>query len=139
MQNLQVLPEVSFGEAIKTCFSKYVAFTGRARRSEYWYFMLFYFIIYLIAAIIDAVISVSNGEPSLVFKVIVWLVFLLPTLAVLFRRLHDIGKSGWWWLLAFIPIIGTIILIVWECQDSSAEENQYGPSPKYVSDAQANI
>lgn len=78
--------------------------------------MLFYFIIYLIAAIIDAVISVSNGEPSLVFKVIVWLVFLLPTLAVLFRRLHDIGKSGWWWLLAFIPIVGTIILIVWECR-----------------------
>lgn len=132
MQNLKVLPQVSFGEAVKTCFSKYVTFTGRARRSEYWYFALFYFIIYIIACIIDTVISLSSDEPTLIFKSLVCLAFILPSLAVFFRRLHDIGKSGWWWLLGLIPIIGTIILIVWACQDSAPEENQYGKSPKYV-------
>lgn len=136
MQNLQVLPQLSFGEAIKTCFSKYVTFTGRARRSEFWYFYLFYFIVYVVAAVIDAIMTSSSDDPTLVFKSIVCLAFFLPSLAVFMRRMHDIGKSGWWWLLGIIPIIGTIILIVWTCKDSSADENQYGPSPKYVSNTQ---
>ncbi len=91
---------MDFVTSIKTCFSKYVDFSGKASRSEFWWFFLF-------CLIIDCILCAT------VFASFLSLVLLLPQLAVGARRLHDIGKSGWWQLLAFIPVIGIIILIIW--------------------------
>lgn len=91
---------MDFGTSIKTCFSKYVDFSGKASRSEFWWFFLF-------CLILDLVLSCTG------FGAILSLVLLLPQLAVGARRLHDIGKSGWWQLIALIPVIGIIVLIIW--------------------------
>ena len=116
---------MSFGEAIKSVFSQYVGFSGRARRSEYWYFVLFNFIV---TAVLGFLASVSDGFT--IISGIYSLAVLLPGLAVGVRRLHDVGKSGAWLLIALIPLVGEILLIVWFCGDSQPD-NQYGPSPKY--------
>ena len=109
---------MDFLTAIKTCFSKYADFTGRARRSEFWFWWLFTFIVGLILGwipVIGWIISIA---------------LIIPNLAVGARRLHDTGKSGWWQLLQLLPIVGIIILIVFWVQDSHAGENQYGANPK---------
>ena len=144
-------PQMEFGESIKVCFNKFADFTGRARRSEYWWF-------YLFAQLVG---SVTCGIGSLVC--------FIPMMAVTVRRLHDTGRSGWWYFLPlivmlvgmciFIPLViagdinkndwmaGTgaiiylvsllvvlaisIVLLVFCCQDSHRDENKYGPSPKY--------
>lgn len=103
----------------------YVGFTGRARRKEYWMFVLVSAIISILLAIVEALIGVDDFITGLYS-----LLVLLPTLAVGVRRLHDTGRSGWWLLIALIPIVGAIILIVFFCEDSKADENQYGPNPK---------
>lgn len=115
---------MSFAEAIRSAFSKYVTFSGRARRSEFWWFTLFTVILYIIAGIIDRAIGNS------VLTIIVGLGLLLPSLAVTARRLHDTGRSGWWILIGLIPLIGAIVLLVFECQDSQPGANSYGSSPK---------
>ena len=97
-----------FVKAVK----QYVDFSGRARRKEYWYFTLFYLIFGIVTCYIG------------------FLALLLPSLAVGVRRLHDIGKSGWFLLLALIPIVGSIILIVWLCEDSQPGVNEWGVNPK---------
>ena len=109
-----------------TVLKKYATFTGRATRAEFWYFILFNTIVSFILAILDGIFG-TNG----VFYGIYVLAVLIPTLAVEVRRLHDIGKSGWWLLISMIPIIGIIVLIVWFATDSK-EDNQYGPNPKTV-------
>ena len=101
-------------DAVKTCFRKYVDFTGRARRPEFWWFALFSFVVGIVAGMIGQWLN------SLVS-----LALLLPSLAVGTRRLHDIGKSGWFQLLWFIPIIGWAILIYWFVQPTGGP-NQYG-------------
>ncbi|MDQ0200766.1 DUF805 domain-containing protein [Neobacillus ginsengisoli] len=103
----------------------YVGFEGRARRQEYWMFFLFNAIISIIFEILDKIAHISPLLSSLYS-----LAVLLPHLAVSFRRLHDTGKSGWWLLIGLIPIVGAIILIVFMCQDSQPDDNQYGPNPK---------
>ena len=115
---------MSFTDAIKTCFQKYVDFTGRARRSEYWYFSLF-------QALLSLAVSIIFGAES-VFVSLVSLALFLPSLAVSCRRLHDIGKSGWWMLIAFVPLVGIILLLVWDCKDSDPAANQYGANPKAI-------
>jgi uncharacterized membrane protein YhaH (DUF805 family) len=117
---------MGFADAIRSVFSKYVVFSGRARRSEFWWFFLFAVIVYIVVGIIDAVIGSS------ILGLIVSLALLLPSLAVNVRRLHDTGRSGWWILIGLIPIIGFIVLLVFECQDSQPGTNAYGPSPKEV-------
>jgi uncharacterized membrane protein YhaH (DUF805 family) len=118
---------MSFGEAISTCFHKYADFSGRARRSEYWYWALFAFIVGVVADIVD----VSVGSyPAIV--VLVDLALLLPSLAVGVRRLHDTGRSGWWLLLLLIPFVGAIVLIVFYVQDTQPTANQWGPPAKHV-------
>ncbi|QMU78815.1 DUF805 domain-containing protein [Streptacidiphilus sp. PB12-B1b] len=102
----------------------YVGFSGRARRTEFWMFALINFIVAVVLGIIGAVIGTS------VIGDIYALAVLLPSLAVAIRRLHDTGRSGWWLLIAIIPIIGWIILIVFDVSDSTPGENQYGPNPK---------
>ncbi len=105
---------------------KYAVFSGRARRMEYWYFMLFNIIIAAVLSWIDNLVGtyVLSGLYSLAV--------LLPEIGVGVRRLHDTGRSGWWLLIGLIPLIGTIILIIYFVYDSQEGTNQYGPSPKLV-------
>lgn len=110
---------------------KYAVFGGRARRKEYWYFTLFTVIVSILFSVIDAVIGTSNIYLGLgLLSGIYTLAVLIPSIAVSFRRLHDIGRSGWWILIALIPLIGVIVLLIFAIQDSQPGENQYGPNPK---------
>ena len=107
--------------------NKYADFNGRATRSEYWYFTLFSLIAYIIAGVIDGLlVNITGGLPIL--SIILMLGFLVPAIAVGVRRLHDIGKSGWWYLLAIVPLV-SLVLIAFFVMDSR-EDNQYGPNPK---------
>jgi len=108
---------MTFSESISKCFNNYSNFDGRASRSEYWWFALFMVLGSSISSIVD-----DSG----IFYMIFTLAILLPSLAVGARRLHDIGKSGWWQLLGLIPILGTIILIIFFVQKPQVGDNQYG-------------
>ncbi|MGL6315729.1 DUF805 domain-containing protein [Vibrio sp. WXL103] len=103
---------------------KYAVFTGRARRQEYWMFVLFNVIISIAIALIERVIGTHfiGGLYSLAV--------FIPSLAVAVRRLHDTGRTGWWVLVCLIPLIGLIVLIVFTIKDSDAGDNEYGPNPK---------
>ena len=120
---------MSFQDAVRTCLQKYVTFSGRARRSELWFFVLFNVIVSFVAGIIDAIIGTRYSNGSGLIQSLASLALLLPNLAVGARRLHDIGRSAWWLLIALVPIVGWIVLIVFYVQDSHPD-NQYGPSPK---------
>ena len=109
---------------------KYTVFDGRAGREEYWYFVLFNLIATIILAVIDNVIGTFNAQAGIgVLGTIYALGVLLPSLAVTARRLHDTGRSGWWMLIAFIPILGFIVLIVFMIQKGNPGSNQYGEYP----------
>ena len=126
-------PKLSFSDAVRQVFNKYATFKGRARRSEYWWFVLFYSLVLIAAAILDNLFGITIEHTFYgAIYCIAALVLFLPNLAVTVRRLHDINKSGWNILWGIIPLIGSILLIVWCCQDSKAEANQYGESPKYL-------
>jgi uncharacterized membrane protein YhaH (DUF805 family) len=115
-----------------TCMKKYVDLSGRARRKEYWMFHLFN-VIFTIAVVILASIFGTASEEDLGFRVIYGLfalAIILPTLSVTVRRLHDVGKSGWWIFISLVPLIGSIWLLVLMVTDSQPGENQYGPNPK---------
>ena len=113
------------------CLQHYADFNGRARRSEYWYFVLFNFIVSILIGLLLGVIAGVLNVPALVYLAYLWsLAVFIPSLAVSVRRLHDIGRSGWWLLLSLIPLVGAIILIIWYCTDSQPGANQYGPNPK---------
>ena len=118
--------QMGMGEAVSSVLSKYATFSGRARRSEYWWFYLAYVLAYVVAAIIDALLGV------MVLEVVIVLAVLIPSLAVTVRRLHYVGRSAWWLLIALIPLAGPIVLLVFSCEDSQAGPNRWGPSPKYV-------
>ena len=114
---------MGFMEAVKTCFTKYATFSGRARRSEYWYFCLFN----AIAAVVMKVLALAIDLPlDTIYSVAVF----IPGLAVVVRRLHDIGKSGWSYLFGLIPLVGWILLLVWFCKAGDWGDNAYGPDPK---------
>ena len=104
--------------------NKYALFTGRARRSEYWYFTLFNIIVSLGLGMIDAFTGI--GFLSALYSLAV----IIPSIAVGIRRLHDTGRSGWWLLIILIPVVGAIILIYFFILDSEPHDNEYGPSPK---------
>ena len=107
---------MNFQQAVQTCFRKYVDFSGRASRPEYWWF----FLGYVICAFVGGIVH------NAVYYLVV-LVFLLPLLAVGARRLHDVGRSGWFLLLGLIPVIGTLVLLYFMVQPSQPESNAYGP------------
>ncbi|MBT9551742.1 MAG: DUF805 domain-containing protein [Hydrogenophaga sp.] len=109
---------MNFVDAVKTCFSKYVGFEGRATRSEYWWWVLFVFAVAIVMGVLRL------GTIGNLFS----LATLLPSIAVGARRLHDIGKSGWWQLIALIPLIGWLVLIYWAVQPSEGD-NAFGPAP----------
>ena len=115
-------------KSIKTCFSKYANFNGRASRSEYWWFQLFYLIVAFVAVIFDAM-YIDNSQTMGPLELVTTLALLLPALAVTARRLHDVGRSGWW-MLIFITVIGMIPLLIWYISVGTRSKNKYGPPIK---------
>tara|TARA_B100001964_G_C13964437_1_gene479132 strand:+ start:321 stop:719 length:399 start_codon:yes stop_codon:yes gene_type:complete len=113
---------------------KYAVFSGRATRSEYWYFVLFYSIFAFVISVVEGFVPVSSGSGKFMWlSVLYMLVMILPSFGLVFRRLHDTGRSGWWWLINLVPFVGVVVFLVFMCLDSAPGENQYGSSPKGVS------
>lgn len=121
---------MSFSEAIQSAFSKYCCFSGRARRSEYWYFTLFNVIVSFAIGFLGAILFGDGSNAVTILSGIWTLAMLLPGLGLCWRRLHDIGKSGAWYFIGLIPLVGAILLLIWFCKDSQPGTNQYGPNPK---------
>jgi uncharacterized membrane protein YhaH (DUF805 family) len=115
---------MNFGQAIQAGFRNYANFNGRASRSEYWYWML----LWLIVALVDEFVLPEQG-PAHTIRLLLLLVFGIPTVAVSARRLHDIDKSGWFQLVWMIPIVGWILLLVWGCRKGTEGPNRFGPDP----------
>jgi uncharacterized membrane protein YhaH (DUF805 family) len=111
-------------------FKKTFVFSGRARRKEYWMFILITTIISIVLTIVDMVLGLDITEDTGLLSGLFSLILIIPSLSVTFRRLHDIGKSGWWILLSFIPIIGWLVLFIFSVLDSQSGTNKYGPNPK---------
>lgn len=119
-------------------FKQYVTFQGRARRKEYWFFTLFHLLAFILLVIIENAVGATYNiyldyytvYPIGILSSIYLIASALPQLAVTVRRLHDTGKSGWLYLLMFIPIIGAIVILVFTCMDSQFGANQYGENPK---------
>lgn len=116
---------MSFVDAVRSVLTQYAVFSGRSRRSEYWWYTLFAVVVSLVASQIDAALG------SQVVSIVLALALLLPGLGVSIRRLHDTGRSGWWLLIGLVPVVGVIVLIVFYVQDSQPMTNAYGPSPKH--------
>ena len=115
---------------------KYAVFSGRARRKEYWFFFLFNLIISIILNLIDNATGTFDPETGVgILGTIYLLAVLIPAIAVTVRRLHDTGRTGWWILISFIPLIGAIVLLVFLVFDSEPESNQYGPNPKGMTES----
>ena len=103
---------------------KYAVFSGRTRRMEYWMFLL-------INCLITVVLGTFEGLSGIIgLSLIYSLAVLIPGIAVSIRRLHDTNRSGWWFLIGLIPIVGAIVLLIFMVQDGQPKENQYGPDPK---------
>lgn len=115
---------MDFKQAVQTCLNKYATFTGRAQRSEFWWFVLFNFIGSIVLNTID---TTMFGMPAL--SVLWTLGLLIPGIAVSIRRMHDLDKSGWWILIPLVPIVGIILYIYWAAQRGTVGSNQYGPDP----------
>ena len=141
---------MGFVDAVKSCLRQYATFSGRARRSEYWFFRLFYalvmialFVVLLVVAGVAGGIAGATGSDSIgagggIAIILLYLVilvvalgFFLPSLAVEARRLHDVDRSAWWLLLTFVPV-GNIVLLVFALLDSVPGQNAFGPNPKGI-------
>jgi uncharacterized membrane protein YhaH (DUF805 family) len=120
---------MSFPESIRVCLHKYADFSGRARRSEFWYFVVWTILVSIVASVLDFILDTRWGSKTGLVETVAGLALILPSLAVGARRLHDISRSAWWLLLLLIPFVGALILLVLAIFDS-AGDNQYGPSPK---------
>jgi uncharacterized membrane protein YhaH (DUF805 family) len=109
---------------MKVVTQHYFDFNGRAHRAEFWWYVLVVIIVSVILNVIDGIIHTGGILGGL------WsLAMLLPNLGVAVRRLHDINRSGWWILIAFVPIVGAILLIYWYAQPGTSGANQFGPDP----------
>ena len=124
---------MSFSQAVSSVLlNKYATFSGRARRSEYWWWYLFVTIVFIVAGILDQAIGLTYSDLTVGggwIATIAGIVFLIPNLAVAVRRLHDTGRTGWWLLIGLVPIIGFFVLLYFFVLDSE-NDNQYGPYPK---------
>ncbi|TMH09563.1 MAG: DUF805 domain-containing protein [Betaproteobacteria bacterium] len=119
---------------------KYADFSGRARRREYWFFVLFNIIISIVLTVCDVVLGTYNAAASIgILTGIYTLAVLIPGIAVSVRRLHDTGRSGWWLLIVLVPLIGWIVLLIFMLIDSQPGQNAYGPSPKTGDSTIANV
>lgn len=119
---------MDFITAVETCFRKYVTFSGRASRSEFWWFMLFVVLVSIVLSVIDVVIFEPEESLSPLSDLFSLATFL-PTLSVTSRRLHDIDRSAWWMLLFLLPVIGWAVLIYWHVLKGSEGDNQFGADP----------
>ena len=125
--------------AVKAVLGKYSQFSGRAGRSEFWYWILAVFLLSLVLALVEGAIvapvlgfelfAPEAGQP---LRLLMSLLILLPALAVAVRRLHDTGRSGWWWFLQLIPILGSLILLWWYSRAGDEDTNVYGPLPPAI-------
>ena len=113
---------MNFGDAVRNGFNNYATFSGRAARSEFWYWTLFSFIVNICAAVIDSGLGID------VIGLVAALGLFLPGIAVAARRLHDIDRTGWWLLIAFTGI-GIILLIIWDCFKGTTGANRFGADP----------
>lgn len=120
---------MDLSEAVRSGFDHFSNWKGRASRSAYWYLFLAYVIAYAVPFIIGSLIGGAIGTLFMIIAVIAALAFLVPLISVAVRRLHDTGRSGWWWFISFIPLIGSIWLLVLMVLESEPGENQYGPNP----------
>lgn len=114
-------------------FKKYIEFSGRASRKQYWMFMLFVVVIAMILGFFDGLMGTQIGETpqSVGVLSLIWsLAILLPSLSITVRRLHDTNRSGWWFLISFIPLLGGVVLVVFMVMNGNAGSNQYGLDPK---------
>lgn len=102
----------------------YAGFSGRARRKEYWMFVLFNFIAAMVLMLLG--LAIDSQIPYIIYLLAV----TVPTVAVAVRRLHDTGRSGWWFLITFVPLVGGIILLVFMCLEGARDANEYGQNPK---------
>ena len=114
---------------VDTLKNRYAQFTGRARRKEYWMYMLAYALVYVALMVISSVSETIGGLLMLVFA----LGLLIPSLALGFRRLHDIDKSAWWLLIGLIPILGGLVLLYFAVLPGTVGPNRFGPDPKETS------
>ena len=115
---------MGFADAISSGFNKYAQFSGRARPSEYWWWVLF--VILLQTVLYTVFLAVDAGGLVSALIGVAFLALVIPSLAVFVRRLHDTGRSGWWWFLGLIPLIGPIVLIVFLVQPGDPGANEYG-------------
>ena len=115
---------MGFVDAVKSGFSNYVNFQGRARRSEYWFWFLFTVLLGIVANLIDGILGIY------LLAGLATLAIILPSIAVGVRRLHDTGRSGFWLFIALVPLVGAIVLIIFLIGDSAPGANKYGPIPK---------
>lgn len=114
---------MSFSEAVRAGFAHYVRFGGRASRPAFWWWFLFTTLVAIGVTGLDGTVF----EESMLLTLAVWLGLFLPSLSVAMRRLHDTGRSGWWLLISFIPILGFAVLLVFYLQDGDSADNVYGP------------
>lgn len=114
----------SFTSAVSLCLKRYFQPGGRAPRSEYWYFFLFTVLVSIATSIAETMLGPSGSMLGLID-----LAFIIPSITVLVRRLHDIDRSGWWWLIILIPLIGWIVLLIWACIRGTPGPNRFGPDP----------
>ena len=120
---------MTFTQSVKTCLTKYVVFSGRASRSEFWWFVLFSYAGSLLLAFIETIINSSaTGEVAILTTAFALATFL-PSISVAVRRLHDRGRSGWWWWIILIPMIGIIVYLFWVITKGDEGPNQYGDDP----------
>jgi len=131
---------MGFADAIKTVFGKYATFEGRASRSEFWWWVLFLFILQVISNILDGLFGTkinysASGAVSTNINNVGWLslvvglILIIPTIAVSVRRLHDTDKSGWWWWLNVVCCIGGLILLIFYVSPSTPGPNRFGAQP----------
>lgn len=116
---------MDFQTAVRTCFQKYATISGRARRSEYWWFALFLLIGNGVLSLVDTILFGDANVLSAIFS----LATLVPSICAGGRRLHDTGRSAWWLLLGLIPLIGFLVLLWWFVQKGTDGSNEYGPDP----------
>ncbi|WP_125779708.1 DUF805 domain-containing protein [Pseudoalteromonas rubra] len=114
-----------------SALKKYAVFNGRARRKEYWLFMLCNLIVTIVLGLVDMTLGLYSEESGFgLLSGLYALAVIIPSIALSIRRLHDTGRSGWWILISLVPVVGPLVLLVFYVMDSTPGDNDYGPNPK---------